>query len=500
MKLSHNNIKLIFGLKLKQLRIDKNMSLSELSAKSDLSVSYLNEIESGKKYPKTDKIAGLAEALGTDYDKLVSLKVNKNLAPIGELLNSNILEQLPLDHYGIDINKLIILMSNASLQLSALVATLIEMARGSEMSENNFSRTALRTYKEFNENYFEDLENSVGDFIQDNSLPASQLNFEILSRILIDEYNYKIDQLAMNQYPELNEMRGFAIKGGRNTLLLNRRLSNKQKAFIAGKEIAYNYLNISERSFAHSNMRLNTFDQLLNNFRASYFATALLINRESFIDDLTEFFSANEWNGNYLLSIMEKYNASPEMIFQRITNLTPKFFGLNKFFFLRFNSKLDSDGYNLSKEVRLGIGRNPGGYHSNYHYCRRWISVTLLKQLEEIIHSNEYCGEVVTGIIKSKFHNSDDQFLCISAAKQSLFIPDNIFSVTIGLKLDDDVKQKIKFWDDDNIPFREVNDTCEMCTMTNCAERTAEPKSANELIKRDEVNRALDKLKDMYKD
>ncbi len=74
MKPTKTNIKLIFGLKLKQLRQDKNLSLSELAVKSGLSVSYLNEIESGKKYPKADKIAVLSEALNVNYDKLVSLK------------------------------------------------------------------------------------------------------------------------------------------------------------------------------------------------------------------------------------------------------------------------------------------------------------------------------------------------------------------------------------------------------------------------------------------
>ena len=133
MKLSENNIRLIFGLKLKQLRLDKNLSLAELAKRTSLSSSYLNEIENGKKYPKSEKIAVLADALDVSYDKLVSLKLTKNLSPVSELLESNILEQLPLDHYGIDINKLLHQISLAPLQLSALVSTLIELAKGLEM-------------------------------------------------------------------------------------------------------------------------------------------------------------------------------------------------------------------------------------------------------------------------------------------------------------------------------------------------------------------------------
>jgi DNA-binding XRE family transcriptional regulator len=53
MSLNTDNIRLVFGLKLKQLRLDKAMSLTELAQKSGLSMSYINEIEKGKKYPKS---------------------------------------------------------------------------------------------------------------------------------------------------------------------------------------------------------------------------------------------------------------------------------------------------------------------------------------------------------------------------------------------------------------------------------------------------------------
>ena len=67
-------IRLIFGLKMRQIRNEKDLSLFGLAKKTGLSKSYLNEIEKGKKYPKRDKILLLAEALDTNYDDLVSLK------------------------------------------------------------------------------------------------------------------------------------------------------------------------------------------------------------------------------------------------------------------------------------------------------------------------------------------------------------------------------------------------------------------------------------------
>jgi transcriptional regulator with XRE-family HTH domain len=56
-------IKLIFGLKLKQLRTAKGLSLFGLSKLTGLSKSYLNEIEKGKKYPKAEKVGTIAAYL-----------------------------------------------------------------------------------------------------------------------------------------------------------------------------------------------------------------------------------------------------------------------------------------------------------------------------------------------------------------------------------------------------------------------------------------------------
>ena len=101
MNVEKDYIKLIFGLKLKQARTNKNLSLFGLAKSTELSKSYLNEIEKGKKYPKTDKIILLADKLEVSYDSMVSLKLDNNLAPIGEILKSGILKEIPLDIFGI---------------------------------------------------------------------------------------------------------------------------------------------------------------------------------------------------------------------------------------------------------------------------------------------------------------------------------------------------------------------------------------------------------------
>ncbi len=477
MKLSENNIRLIFGLKLKQLRLDKNFSLSDLAKKSSLSVSYLNEIENGKKNPKPDKTAALAKALDVPYDDLVSLKLTKSLAPVRDLLESNILEQLPLDHYGIDMHKLLLQISQAPLQLSALVSTLIELAKSLELSENNFSKTAIRTYKELNENYFPDLEESVEKFCRKvkfhNKPPVT---FNDLLKIFTSELKYKIDEESIPDLPEFGNIRGINIPGRtEKKLLINKKLTDSQKAFIIGKEIAYNYLNITDRTQIYSDLSLDSFDQLLNNLKASYFSTALIINKKELIGDLTKFFSKDYFDGDFLLSLLEKYNVSPEMLFQRITNILSKYFNISSFFFLRFNSEVNSDVFHLSKEMRLNTKESPGGYQATEHYCRRWVSIRLIKELEMLQSKSRNFQKPVAGIQKSTFINSNEEYLNISVAKSSTLLKKSNYSVTLGFQINNEFKNKINFWNDPKIKTKVVNDTCERCQITDCKERVAPP-------------------------
>jgi XRE family transcriptional regulator, fatty acid utilization regulator len=477
MRLSENNIKLIFGLKLKQLRQEKGLSLSELAQKSSLSVSYLNEIENGKKNPKADKIAALADALDVSYDKLVSVKLTKHLAPISELLESNLLEQLPLDHYGIDVHKVLLQISEAPLQLSALVSTLIEMAKSLEMSENNFSKTAIKTYKELNENYFPDLEEAVNKFrkkVNFDSRPP--IKFKDMTEIITDAFSYKVTEEILPDASGFRTIRGINISNGKKKkLIINKKLTDSQKAFIIGKEIAYSFLNISDRSNIYSNLRLDSFDQLLNNLKASYFATALMINKQLLINDILKLFGKKKFDDKFLLTLPDKYNASPEMLFQRITNILSKHFNINNFYFLRINSVKNSGSYSVTKEIRLNTKDNPGGYRTNEHYCRRWLSINIIKKLESLQNKNREFKSSISGIQRSVFINSGNEYISISIAKHSTLLANSNYSVTLGFLINDEFKQKVVFAGNQEIPQLIVNDTCERCQIMDCKERVEKP-------------------------
>ncbi|MEL7123790.1 MAG: helix-turn-helix transcriptional regulator, partial [Bacteroidota bacterium] len=146
MKAKTQSDKIIFGLKVKQLRQKKNLSFSELSNKARLSVSYLNEIEKGKKYPKKDKIIALAEVLETSFDELTSPSLGENLAPVSALVRSNFLNELPLDMFGIELNKVVEIIASAPTRVGAFISTLLEISRNYSLAEEHFYFGALRSY------------------------------------------------------------------------------------------------------------------------------------------------------------------------------------------------------------------------------------------------------------------------------------------------------------------------------------------------------------------
>ncbi|MEM9932627.1 MAG: helix-turn-helix domain-containing protein [Bacteroidota bacterium] len=492
MAINKRNIRLIFGLKVRQYRLEKSLSFKELSAKSGLSVSYLNEIEKGKKYPKSEKIIQIADALDVSYDQLVSLKLSKKMAPVAELLNSGILDDLPLSIFGLETNTLLELITDVPTKINAFISTIIKIARNYEMSREHFYLAALRSYQEMHDNYFEELEEAVASFTEefefDHTPPVST---EQITNILQNTYGYTIDHTGLLQYPDLSSIRSLYLPDSRY-LFINNDLTPIQKAFQFGKELAFNYLKLKERPSPHSHGKLNSFEEALNNFKASYFSVALLINREEMKNDLEDFFQLEAWDSDRFLSLMNKYEATPEMFFHRLTNLLPTYFGVNNLFFLRTGQQLDvaPEFYSITKELHLHRQHSPHSVILNEHYCRRWVSVRILKNLMrgQQLDSQETC---LIDIQKSSYVGTKNEYFCFSAARANAPTPNSNVSVTIGIHMDAVAKRKIKFLEHPDIPQKVVHSTCERCTITDCMERAAPP---DQLIRDRKIQKAKDQL------
>ena len=66
-----------FGKRVKQKRIESNLTQEELAEKTDLSVGYIGMIERGKRLPSLDTFVIIADELNATADELLSNSIKK---------------------------------------------------------------------------------------------------------------------------------------------------------------------------------------------------------------------------------------------------------------------------------------------------------------------------------------------------------------------------------------------------------------------------------------
>ncbi|NRA50131.1 MAG: helix-turn-helix domain-containing protein, partial [Phaeodactylibacter sp.] len=336
-----DTVKLIFGLKVHQLRQEQDLSYQQLSNRTGLAISYLHNIEKGKKYPKADKIMALARALNTEYNYLVSLDADKRLQPIIDLIHSDFVKIFPLELFGINTPKLIELLSVTPDKVNAFISTVIKIVRNHHLQGEDFYKAALRSYQDLHDNYFESIEQAVRDFKSANNLDQ-QPHFtpEELEALLRQNFEIQIDRDFLCSQSNLKEIRSYYSPKNK-TLYLNRDLSVAQENSLLGKEIGFQFLNLEDRPYETRMMEVDSFDKLLNNFKASYFSVALLMDEAEMIEDIETMARWRTWDSEAFLSLFSKYNVTSEMLIQRLTNLLPRHFDIQDLFFLRFFARPD---------------------------------------------------------------------------------------------------------------------------------------------------------------
>lgn len=486
--------RIVLGLKVRQFRQERGWNFEELGKRTGISVSYLNEIEKGKKYPQPENLQKLAEALGITPEFLASPDLTKQFAPLGDLLQSNFLNELPLDLFGIELQQVVEIIARAPDRVNAFISALLEIARNYSLRDENFFFAALRAYQELHMNYFEDIEQAADAFVKEHRLPDNGgVSASLLAELLVTEFHYKIDHQGLDPYPELGSLRA-VYHPRKRRLLLNSRLNERQQAFQLAKELGFNVLQLRERPYTSTLLRVNSFEEALNNYKAAYFAVAILINRAAFVRDLRAFFQMPAWNGQFLLQLMDRYQVSPEVLFQRF-NVLSRDFDLHKVFFLRFIHNLDTAKFDIDKELHLNRRHQPHASGLDEHYCRRWISLTLLHDLQNAqSQRGDAAPGMLAGVQRARFLDSQEEYLCLAVAKPGYPTKNRNVSVTLGILLDEQARQVIRFCDDPAIPRVTVNVTCERCALPDCKERVAPPTAVQKREERKKMQETLSKL------
>ena len=135
-----------------------------------------------------------------------------------------------------------------------------------------------------------------------------------------------------------------------------------------------------------------------------------------------------------------------------------------------------------------------------------WISITLLQDYQKnqnSLNSSDQTPELngtdngkqklfnIVGIQRSKFYRTNDEYLCMTIVHPS---GGRNVSITLGILIDGDSKNKMKFLNDPAILTREVSTTCERCGIMDCQERAVEPIVIQRREQRQKINDVLNKL------
>lgn len=475
MTINTNLVNIIFGMKVRQARLEADMSLSKFALRCDLSPSYVTEIERGRKYPKTDKILKMAEVLGKSYDELVSIKLAPSLTYLETILSSPLLQQFPFEEFDLEVADLVNLFTRAPDKASALLHVVLEIGRQYDMKEEHFLRAALRSFQEIRDNYFQELEDQAASFARKYKLNEKlPVTTERLAEIICQTFGYHLDQDRLARQPSLAHYRSVFIGGAKPKLLLNPSLHPNQIKFILARELGYQFLGLKERANTSAPDKVESFEQVLNDFRASYFAGALIMPRATILAGLQAFFQLDTWSPYRLLSMLEKYDVTPEMLLYRFSELIPQFFGI-KLHFLRFHH---SNGkYELVKQLNMNRLLLPSGIGLEEHHCRRWLEVRLLREMAASANAGQYNETPLIGAQLSEFLESHDRFLSFGFARPLALAPGVGSSVVVGFRVTPDLKDTIRFVEDPAIPTIIINETCERCPLTwdQCKVRATEP-------------------------
>src|SRR6185503_12669060 len=485
----NDSVRLIFGLKVKALRQEKALSYQQLAEKTGMSLSYLHDIETGKKFPKADKILALAKALGVDYDYLVSLRASKKLEPIIDLINSDFINAIPWEHFGFTPAAMLDLFSNTPDKVTAFISTLLKISRSYQLSKESFYNAALRSYQDLQDNYFGEIEDAVRRFRKEYKwkelLPVDLVTLEST----LQKMGVGINRKRMNSMEALKDLRSY-YSAKNKTLFINKSFSTAQEKFLMAREIAFHYLGITDRPYETIIQHSDSFDMLLNNFKASYFAVALLMPEENFTEDVKRIVMQSKWNDKAWLDLCTRYDVTPEMMMQRLTNILPNHFGIDHLFFLRLSGDVAKDEFEITKELHLSQLHNPYANATHEHYCRRWISINSIRDVAGQLAKKKYRQPIVEAQI-SQYWQTHNRYLCITIAKPAAKGSDEIVSVTIGLMIDQKLLQTMPFVNDTAITVRTVHTTCERCGILDCKERAVLPTEILKEQQQDEINKAL---------
>ena len=276
---------------LKRRRKERKMSRFDVSERAGISPSFYSELEMGRKAASSETLRRVTRALDMSLDELQSDHYDAALEAL-----------LDFQDQDIAIKEGIELLDKAPHLAKAIPRLLANIARVSDRGRKQevIYPILLRDFQEEHLNHFPDLEREARAFLTEHPPRGISPDRYDLQGILryVHKYTLKTEHdFHELQYQHLPIIRAMSLRQGKQQyLLLNRNLLESQKTFEIAREIAYNlpFLHTKE-TLAHRvptspHVGIQSYTQILNEFKASYFAGAVLMPQEALDVDAEAFF------------------------------------------------------------------------------------------------------------------------------------------------------------------------------------------------------------------
>jgi transcriptional regulator with XRE-family HTH domain len=462
----------ILALKIKELRRKLKMSLKDLGKASSISVSYLNEIEKAKKYPKEDKLKLLAQALFVTPKYLTSSDKGAALRPVFQIFNKNIMERLPLNEFGINEFDLFEIISSSTEKCSYLIVILNQLVNHFSITFDNVNYLALNALQQIHLNHFSEIEKLSQIYRKIMNWGSHKgPNFNDLITLLEQKYNYTLELKSNYFEGELKDLLYLLKTNNQNRLIINSKLSQKDKTFLVAKILYYCIQKKIPPKFEMPKVNTQNHHDFFTRFKSNYFAGALIIDYEFIVSDLKIFFGDQKFDIKRLHTMMERYYCTPKVFFHRIAQIIPHHFGITQLFVLETDHHLKSGSFKTSNALNLSQTFINFTGKIGEHECRRKINITLLKNLQQV-SSKFIIGAQIVSIKENKVNK--ESYFILSIAFKDIFKPDLNLCITIGIEINSKTKSIISFLRDKDIIHKNIGSTCERCEILECEQRVSE--------------------------
>jgi hypothetical protein len=157
-------------------------------------------------------------------------------------------------------------------------------------------------------------------------------------------------------------------------------------------------------------------------------------------------------------------------------------------FFLRFTHKAGSHQFYLKKELHLSHQHSPHANETNEHYCRRWVSLKLLKEMSNSEKNHEFDLQI------SNYENDGPKYLVMSSVTKDPFKENHFRSISIGLLINKQLERKLHFLTDPKIKNHHVGVTCERCSIQDCEVRQVPATILDKVARNKNIEKIVEEL------